>query len=136
MESHDETGCQAPEGASIGSIVNGCLVVAIRSRLWLWLLLLLYKSVNFESKIVLAEPSADPSVCQMKIEKGPNRCTACVGLTGFSCRCGNLLCTAHLYSEKHECPFDCQAVTRDAITKANPIAGPRSLIKYKIPGSR
>lgn len=55
---------------------------------------------------------------------GPNRCTTCqkrVGLTGFSCRCGNLFCSVHRYSDKHECPFDYRTAAQDAIAKANPV---------------
>nr|GMD26206.1 glyceraldehyde-3-phosphate dehydrogenase [Ipomoea batatas] len=54
---------------------------------------------------------------------GPKRCSACrkrVGLTGFSCRCGNLFCAVHLYSDKHECQFDYQKAAQDSISKANP----------------
>ncbi|KAL9232784.1 hypothetical protein vseg_007853 [Gypsophila vaccaria] len=56
--------------------------------------------------------------------KGPSRCMTCrkrVGLTGFSCRCGNLFCSAHRYSDKHECPFDYKGSGQTAIAKANPV---------------
>lgn len=59
-----------------------------------------------------------------KLKEGPNRCTTCrkrVGLTGFSCRCGNLFCSLHRYSDKHECPFDYRTAAQDAIAKANPL---------------
>lgn len=61
---------------------------------------------------------------EMKPKEGPNRCTTCrkrVGLTGFSCRCGNLFCSVHRYSDKHECPFDYRSAAQDAIAKANPL---------------
>lgn len=54
----------------------------------------------------------------------PNRCFSCkkrVGLTGFECRCGNLFCSSHRYSDKHSCPFDYKTAGRDAIAKANPV---------------
>jgi len=54
----------------------------------------------------------------------PNRCFACkkrVGLTGIECRCGNLFCSSHRYSDKHSCTFDYKTVGRDAISKANPV---------------
>jgi len=53
-----------------------------------------------------------------------NRCFSCkkrVGLTGFECRCGNLFCSAHRYSDKHSCTFDYKTAGRDAISKANPV---------------
>lgn len=63
---------------------------------------------------------------------GPNRCTSCqkrIGLTGFKCRCGNLFCSSHRYSDKHECPFDYVSAGRDAIAKANPIVKAEKLDK-------
>jgi hypothetical protein len=54
----------------------------------------------------------------------PNRCFTCkkrVGLTGFECRCGNLFCSSHRYSDKHSCTFDYKMAGRDAISKANPV---------------
>ncbi|KAL7134120.1 hypothetical protein ABFS83_11G006400 [Erythranthe nasuta] len=61
---------------------------------------------------------------ETKAKAGPTRCSSCskrVGLTGFSCRCGNIFCSVHRYSDKHECPFDYRAAAQDAIAKANPI---------------
>lgn len=59
-----------------------------------------------------------------KPKQGPSRCTSCkkrVGLTGFSCRCGNVFCATHRYSDKHDCPFDYRTAGRNAIAKANPV---------------
>ncbi|WOK92946.1 hypothetical protein Cni_G01638 [Canna indica] len=61
---------------------------------------------------------------ESKSKNGPSRCIKCrkrVGLTGFNCRCGNIFCAIHRYSDKHDCPFDYQKEARDAITKANPV---------------
>jgi len=58
------------------------------------------------------------------VKQGPKRCGACnkrVGLTGFECRCGNVFCATHRYSEKHECQFDYRAAGQNAIAKANPV---------------
>lgn len=55
---------------------------------------------------------------------GPSRCTTCfkrVGLNGFSCRCGNVFCATHRYSDKHDCPFDYKSAAQCAIAKANPV---------------
>ncbi|KAJ6813734.1 zinc finger A20 and AN1 domain-containing stress-associated protein 8-like [Iris pallida] len=57
-------------------------------------------------------------------EKPKNRCSFCnkkVGLTGFKCRCGDLFCSLHRYSDEHRCVFDYRGQGRDAIAKANPI---------------
>nr|XP_009774925.1 PREDICTED: zinc finger A20 and AN1 domain-containing stress-associated protein 8-like [Nicotiana sylvestris]XP_016483143.1 PREDICTED: zinc finger A20 and AN1 domain-containing stress-associated protein 8-like [Nicotiana tabacum] len=59
----------------------------------------------------------------VKPKEGPTRCTTCrkhVGLTRFNCKCGNLLCAAHRYSDKHDYPYDCKNAGRDAIAKAVP----------------
>ncbi|KAG6769241.1 hypothetical protein POTOM_024859 [Populus tomentosa] len=172
MESHDETGCQAPEGpilcinncgffgsaatmnmcskchkdiilkqqqaqlaaSSIESIVNGNSsgngkepVVAVAVAVDV-------QSAPVEVKIISTEPSsaASSKPSEMKAKEGPSRCTSCrkrVGLTGFSCRCGNLFCTVHRYSDKHDCPFDYRNAARDAIAKANPVVKAEKLDK-------
>ena len=82
---------------------------------------------NLEAKTVSAEISVDSSFGEnlvMKAKACPSRCATCgkrLGLTGFSCKCGNLFCAMHRYSDKHDCPFDYQTVGRDAIAKANPV---------------
>ncbi|XP_066551453.1 AN1-type zinc finger protein 5 [Amia ocellicauda] len=53
-----------------------------------------------------------------------NRCHTCrkkVGLTGFDCRCGNLFCAIHRYSDKHDCPYDYRTEAAEKIRKENPI---------------
>ncbi|RRT37201.1 hypothetical protein B296_00042359, partial [Ensete ventricosum] len=47
-----------------------------------------------------------------------NRCSSCrkrVGLTGFRCRCGELFCAGHRYSDTHDCSFDYKAAGRESI---------------------
>ena len=51
-----------------------------------------------------------------------NRCDSCnmrVGLTGFSCRCGNVFCGKHRYPEEHECSVDFKAIGREALLEQN-----------------
>ncbi|XP_022754272.1 zinc finger A20 and AN1 domain-containing stress-associated protein 8-like [Durio zibethinus] len=70
---------------------------------------------------------------QARPKEGANRCSSCkkmVGLTGFKCRCGNLFCTSHRYSDKHDCPFDYRTAARDAIAKANPVVKAEKLDKF------
>ncbi|XP_071737537.1 zinc finger A20 and AN1 domain-containing stress-associated protein 4-like [Rutidosis leptorrhynchoides] len=76
--------------------------------------------------------SSASQVADAKPKVGPSRCSTCrkkVGLTGFNCKCGNLFCAAHRYSDKHECPFDYRGAGRDAIAKANPVVKAEKLDK-------
>ncbi|KAL6976692.1 Zinc finger A20 and AN1 domain-containing stress-associated protein 8 [Sarracenia purpurea var. burkii] len=76
--------------------------------------------------------SEETETAEAKAKVGPNRCTTCkkrVGLTGFKCRCGNLFCGSHRYSDKHDCPFDYRTAERDAIAKANPVVKAEKLDK-------
>ncbi|CAG5129077.1 unnamed protein product [Candidula unifasciata] len=53
-----------------------------------------------------------------------NRCMECrkkVGLTGFVCHCGKLLCSLHRYSDTHECSFDFKEKAQQEIRKNNPV---------------
>ncbi|CAI9269828.1 unnamed protein product [Lactuca saligna] len=81
-----------------------------------------------EVEAVVAQPSTVPP----PPSAGPSRCTACrkrIGLTGFSCRCGNVFCSVHRYADKHECSIDYRAIGKDAIAKANPIVKAEKLDK-------
>ncbi|CAJ1070834.1 AN1-type zinc finger protein 5-like [Xyrichtys novacula] len=91
------------------------------------------------SKVELPEPvlnqptssASHPSTAGSEDPKAPeppkpkkNRCFMCrkkVGLTGFDCRCGNLFCGIHRYSDKHNCPYDYKAEAADKIRKENPV---------------
>ncbi|XP_037548338.1 AN1-type zinc finger protein 5 [Nematolebias whitei] len=53
-----------------------------------------------------------------------NRCFMCrkkIGLTGFDCRCGNLFCGIHRYSDEHNCPYDYKSDAAAKIRKENPM---------------
>ncbi|XP_048382569.1 AN1-type zinc finger protein 6-like isoform X1 [Stegostoma tigrinum] len=72
----------------------------------------------------------DPQGSQDDPEKSPeknkkrNRCFLCkkkVGLTGFECRCGNLFCSVHRYSDMHNCCFDYKADAAEKLRKENPM---------------
>ncbi|XP_069029035.1 AN1-type zinc finger protein 6 [Embiotoca jacksoni] len=71
-----------------------------------------------------SEVSADSSVnTEEKPKAKKNRCFTCrkkVGLTGFDCRCGNVFCSVHRYSDVHSCTFDYKADAAEKIRKANP----------------
>ncbi|XP_072258608.1 AN1-type zinc finger protein 6 isoform X1 [Pyxicephalus adspersus] len=62
------------------------------------------------------------SPVKAKLKK--NRCNFCrkkVGLTGFECRCGNVFCGTHRYSDVHNCSFDYKAEAAAKIRKENPV---------------
>ncbi|KAL9248388.1 hypothetical protein vseg_021714 [Gypsophila vaccaria] len=110
---------------SIGNIVNGSSSRTDKEQV-------VVDTINAHAKAV--EPKAiytsesiqsgSGGSSDTKPKQGPSRCTCCrkrVGLTGFSCRCGNVFCATHRYSDKHDCPFDYRTAGRDAIAKANPV---------------
>ncbi|XP_061842181.1 AN1-type zinc finger protein 5a isoform X1 [Nerophis lumbriciformis] len=71
----------------------------------------------------VASPSNDDSKEDSSKPK-KTRCFMCrkrVGLTGFDCRCGNIFCGIHRYSDKHNCPYDYKAEAAAKIRKENPV---------------
>ncbi|CAN6174778.1 unnamed protein product [Urochloa humidicola] len=62
-----------------------------------------------------------------------NRCSSCrkrVGLTGFKCRCGELFCGAHRYSDRHGCSYDYKGAARDAIARDNPVVRASKIVRF------
>ncbi|KAK3001594.1 hypothetical protein RJ639_021600 [Escallonia herrerae] len=61
-----------------------------------------------------------------------NRCSGCkrkVGLMGFRCRCGDMFCSEHRYSDRHDCSFDYKAAGREAIARENPLVRAAKILK-------
>ncbi|XP_052184231.1 zinc finger A20 and AN1 domain-containing stress-associated protein 5-like [Diospyros lotus] len=78
------------------------------------------------SDLALSSPSSPAKKLQV------NRCAGCkrkVGLTGFRCRCGDLFCSDHRYSDRHDCTFDYKAAGREAIARQNPVVRPAKILK-------
>ncbi|XP_074834248.1 AN1-type zinc finger protein 5-like isoform X2 [Carettochelys insculpta] len=72
----------------------------------------------------ISQNSADWEETAEKPKQKKNRCFTCrkkIGLTGFDCRCGNLFCAIHRYSDMHSCPYDYKAEAAEKIRKENPI---------------
>ncbi|KAG4969115.1 hypothetical protein JHK87_034766 [Glycine soja] len=64
-----------------------------------------------------------------------SRCSCCrrrVGLTGFRCRCGDLFCAEHRYSDRHDCSYDYKAAGREAIARENPVVKAAKIVKHVI----
>lgn len=60
------------------------------------------------------------------------RCSTChkrIGLSGFRCRCGDLFCARHRYSDTHDCSYDYKAAGKAEISKANPVIRAAKIIK-------
>jgi hypothetical protein len=56
--------------------------------------------------------------------KKKNRCAVCnkkVGLLGFECKCGRLLCTSHRQAEEHQCDYDYRSEGKKRLEAANPL---------------
>ncbi|KAF3612902.1 putative chaperone protein dnaJ 6-like, partial [Capsicum annuum] len=149
MESSKETGCRAPEDPVL--CINDCdffgsaASMNMCSKCQKDMILLKQEHAKFvvasskdvvrrssssdESKLALAGAavaSADlaSQISQVKSKEGFKKRTACrkhVGLTGFSCKCGDLFCAVHHYSDKHNCLFNYRNAGQNAIAKANPI---------------
>ena len=61
-----------------------------------------------------------------------NRCSGCrrrVGLTGLRCRCGELFCADHRYSDRHDCSYDYKTAGREAIARENPVVKAAKIVK-------
>ncbi|XP_008776561.1 zinc finger A20 and AN1 domain-containing stress-associated protein 1-like [Phoenix dactylifera] len=79
-----------------------------------------------------AKPDAAAAAAGVTLAKRVNRCAGCrkrVGLTGFRCRCGELFCAEHRYSDRHDCSFDYKAAGREAITRENPVVRASKIVK-------
>ncbi|KAF3615276.1 putative chaperone protein dnaJ 6-like [Capsicum annuum] len=128
MESSKEIGCRAPEDPVL--CINDCdffgsaATMNMCSKCQKDMILLKKEHGKFaatsskdvvrrssssdESELALAGAvvsSADLSsqISQVKSKEGLKKCTACrkrVGLTEFSCKCGDLFCAVHHYSDK------------------------------------
>ncbi|KAK9115087.1 hypothetical protein Syun_021884 [Stephania yunnanensis] len=93
------------------------------------------KKVSLSSK-VMEDLEATEATEAKKMEVVPrrevNRCLTCrrkVGLTGFRCRCGDLFCSDHRYSDRHDCSFDYKAAGREAIARENPVVRAAKIIR-------
>ncbi|PIN14387.1 putative Zn-finger protein [Handroanthus impetiginosus] len=78
-------------------------------------------------KEAAAEAEASPPA-----RREVNRCSGCrrkVGLTGFRCRCGELFCADHRYSDRHDCSYDYKTAGREAIARENPVVKAAKIVK-------
>ncbi|XP_069480277.1 AN1-type zinc finger protein 6 isoform X1 [Ambystoma mexicanum] len=90
------------------------------------------RQTDFKLESAAASASESAQNSSEELEKSPdkpkmkkkNRCFMCrkkVGLTGFECRCGNVFCGTHRYSDVHSCSYDYKADAAEKIRKENPV---------------
>ncbi|KAG8371234.1 hypothetical protein BUALT_Bualt13G0066500 [Buddleja alternifolia] len=80
------------------------------------------RSANTPKKSILI--SAAENRVTLKRPREVNRCSgSCcrkqIGLTGFWCRCGDMFCSEHRDSDRHDCSYDYKAAGREVIAKEN-----------------
>ncbi|NXN08595.1 ZFAN5 protein, partial [Indicator maculatus] len=81
-------------------------------------------SASSSSGRLTSQSTAEDKTAAEKPKQKKNRCFTCrkkIGLTGFDCRCGNLFCAIHRYSDMHACPYDYKAEAAEKIRKENPV---------------
>ncbi|NXR07555.1 ZFAN5 protein, partial [Semnornis frantzii] len=82
------------------------------------------EEVSSASSSSVSQSTAEEKPAAEKPKQKKNRCFSCrkkIGLTGFDCRCGNLFCAIHRYSDMHACPYDYKAEAAEKIRKENPV---------------
>ncbi|KAJ6984869.1 zinc finger A20 and AN1 domain-containing stress-associated protein 5 [Populus alba x Populus x berolinensis] len=92
------------------------------------------------SRSLVKDPQKSPETASEKerscashvAQKEVNRCSGCrrrVGLTGFRCRCGELFCWEHRYSDRHDCSYDYKTAGREAIARENPVVKAAKIVR-------
>ncbi|PWA58444.1 Zinc finger, AN1-type [Artemisia annua] len=85
-----------------------------------------------ETETELKSPEKLPSTENDLKRREVNRCSGCrrkVGLMGFRCRCGEMFCSDHRYSDRHDCSYDYKSVGREAIARENPVVRAAKILK-------
>ncbi|KAG2668609.1 hypothetical protein I3760_14G000200 [Carya illinoinensis] len=91
--------------------------------------------IHRSSSLRSAEMSKDLKTTPSSLDRprsGVNRCSGCkrkVGLTGFRCRCGELFCAEHRYTDRHVCSYDYKSAGREAIARENPVVRAAKIVR-------
>jgi hypothetical protein len=76
------------------------------------------------------EPSSnnDDNVKQQKKKIRCHECSKKLSLVQqFECKCGQMFCTAHRFSDCHNCTFDYQKIHQQKLESLNPIVSPSKI---------
>lgn len=88
---------------------------------------------NIQRKKLLQSPEKSSEKMEILLKRREvNRCSGCrrkVGLMGFRCRCGEMFCSDHRYSDRHDCSYDYKSVGREAIARENPVVRAAKILK-------
>lgn len=90
-------------------------------------------AVELASRAAAVDQSMEVVAAPAAARTSVNRCSSCrkrVGLTGFRCRCGELFCGAHRYSDRHGCSYDYKGAGRDAIARENPVVRAAKIVRF------
>ncbi|XP_058759143.1 zinc finger A20 and AN1 domain-containing stress-associated protein 5-like [Vicia villosa] len=90
------------------------------------------RSLPEESSTVVTDRSSLDKPMVSEAKRVVSRCSGCrrkVGLTGFRCRCGDLFCSEHRYSDRHDCSYDYKSAGREAIARENPVIRAAKIVK-------
>lgn len=90
------------------------------------------RSLPEESSSVVTDRSSSDQPMVSEAKRVVSRCSGCrrkVGLTGFRCRCGDLFCSEHRYSDRHDCSYDYKGAGREAIARENPVIRAAKIVK-------
>ena len=80
--------------------------------------------------MAVEEPDKSEKSDKVKVSSRPNRCAICnkkLGLMGFLCKCDGIFCTAHRYSDAHNCSFDYKTQGKEQLAKSNPVVIPQKI---------
>ncbi|KAI3676666.1 hypothetical protein L1987_86278 [Smallanthus sonchifolius] len=91
-----------------------------------------FRDVSTDLTVDRMVVTMDEELKEKTTAKVVNRCSGCrkrVGLTGFRCRCGDMFCAEHRYSDCHDCSYDYKTAGREAIARDNPVVKAAKIVR-------
>lgn len=131
MSHNEDTGFKAVPETNLTPCINCCVTGAKLSEKAGSPVSINASQAVFRSDLFQDEKENENETIAV-VKRDVNRCSGCrrkVGLTGFQCRCGKLLCSEHRYSDRHECSYDYKAAGREAIARENPVVKAAKIVR-------